>query len=448
MPNTSHEEIRYDEVLPTLVNLIISELGQEALSDNLIFRDADGIVTFVLREDIEKSVKERLSSAIKETLKKYSPEQPIATPSELFDPTLNNKTLDNWELITLKNSTRKIYIRYIEKRIIGNDWIRGICKPLEGVPPIVVFSSHKGGVGRSTALSIAATELSREGKKVLAIDLDLEAPGIGGMFHRCENLPLFGTIDYYVEFGRSDINDQFLNNMCTAITDMPSGGSITVIAAAGKACTEHPENVIGKISRAYLESINDINGETYSFLDKTRQMLTDLCRINTYDVIFIDARAGLNESTAATIQGLGADILFFGVDTPQTWEGYNYFLSHLSRFKSETSLESDWRYKIKMVHAKAADNQSALAKYRDKSFDLFASYLYDELEGNETAEGLPDAFSFDLDDPTAPHYAWPIYISPDFYEFNPIENNAQLNSDLINPAFGDFIMKLKDRLGL
>ena len=40
-------------------------------------------------------------------------------------------------------------------------------------------------------------------------------------------------------------------------------------------------------------------------------MIRRLCAQKKYDAIFVDARAGLNETTAATVQGLGADVLFW-----------------------------------------------------------------------------------------------------------------------------------------
>ena len=41
----------------------------------------------------------------------------------------------------------------------------------------IAFYSHKGGVGRSLVLANVAYELARLGRKVLVMDLDLEAPG-------------------------------------------------------------------------------------------------------------------------------------------------------------------------------------------------------------------------------------------------------------------------------
>lgn len=443
--NQNIDHVRYDDALVNLVSAIEKVLGSAALADNVILRDAEGLLTFVTRSPIEATKKEELISVIRDSVGSYAAMPEVATPDELFDPRLANPDDDEWELIT-PSSGSSFYTRYIERRIVGNDWIRGIFPQVTGSAPIVVFASHKGGVGRSTALTVAAKTFAQMGKSILAIDLDLEAPGIGGMLLKPEEIPTYGAIDYYVECGRSDINREFIDNMKATSTAGDWRGKITIVPAAGKACKQNPQNVLGKISRAYLETEIATAESQGSFLDKTREMIADLSRTDSYDAIFIDARAGLNESTAATIQGLGADILFFGVDTPQTWEGYRYFLSHLARFKSKANQENDWRYKIKMVHAKAVDSHNSLISFRDNSFELFAEHLYDEISESEAAQGLADAFGFDLDDKSAPHYAWPIHMDANYYEFNPTRNPDQLAPEQIERAFGEFLKNLSERL--
>ncbi len=47
---------------------------------------------------------------------------------------------------------------------------------------IVTFYSYKGGVGRSMALANVAFELAKQGKKILMVDWDLEAPGLEKYF--------------------------------------------------------------------------------------------------------------------------------------------------------------------------------------------------------------------------------------------------------------------------
>jgi Mrp family chromosome partitioning ATPase len=48
---------------------------------------------------------------------------------------------------------------------------------------VVTFYSYKGGTGRSMALANVAWILASAGYRVLAIDWDLEAPGLHRYFH-------------------------------------------------------------------------------------------------------------------------------------------------------------------------------------------------------------------------------------------------------------------------
>jgi MinD-like ATPase involved in chromosome partitioning or flagellar assembly len=435
--------IRYDNALPLFVEIVSNCLGDTGLRRNAFLRDADGILTLVVRDKVKAELRSRLEAEVRERLGNYAAAAPLATPVELMDPKLADRSLDQWEIVNNR------FVRLIERRLVGQDWVRGIQPPIPRVPPVVVFASQKGGVGRSTALAVAATEFAYRGKSILAIDLDLEAPGLGGMLLPAHDLPTFGALDYYVENGRGSIDDAFYNDMISISPLARGTGRVLVVPAAGQRCREFPQNVIGKISRAYLEDVAQENGEpkTLTFLDQTRDMIGRLCDRESYDAVFVDARAGLNETTAATIQGLGADVLFFGVDTPQTWEGYRFFLAHLARFKPREVLDGeDWRYRLKMVHAKAAADPKSWADFRDNSFELFSEHLYDELDETESLKDV--AFSFDIDDREAPHYAWPILIDPTYYQFDPVGRHEQLTDAIYMRTFGFLIRGLGERVGL
>ena len=64
---------------------------------------------------------------------------------------------------------------------------------------IVTFYSYKGGTGRTMTLANVAWILASNGKRVLAVDWDLEAPGLHRYFHpflldkECKSSP--GVID-------------------------------------------------------------------------------------------------------------------------------------------------------------------------------------------------------------------------------------------------------------
>ncbi len=53
----------------------------------------------------------------------------------------------------------------------------------DGRGQVVTFYSFKGGVGRTMALANVAWILASRGKRVLAVDWDVEAPGLHSYFH-------------------------------------------------------------------------------------------------------------------------------------------------------------------------------------------------------------------------------------------------------------------------
>ena len=69
---------------------------------------------------------------------------------------------------------------------------------------ITTFYSFKGGVGRSMALANAAVELASRGRRVLAVDFDLEAPGLDTFDALRPRDLVPGIIDFVHEYLDSD----------------------------------------------------------------------------------------------------------------------------------------------------------------------------------------------------------------------------------------------------
>ena len=97
---------------------------------------------------------------------------------------------------------------------------------------IVTFYSFKGGVGRTMALVNVAVELAQRGRRVLAVDFDLEAPGIDtfNVLRTRKRRP--GIVDFvteYLDTGRAPEVERFVheskgvggNGGCLHV--MPSG---------------------------------------------------------------------------------------------------------------------------------------------------------------------------------------------------------------------------------
>jgi hypothetical protein len=137
--------------------------------------------------------------------------------------------------------------------------------------------------------------------------------------------------------------------------------------------------------------------------------------------------------------GTGCRIFLFGVDLPQTFEGYSYLFAHFGQLP-RPNRENDWRERIKMIHAKAQSSPNAIAQFRERSYDLFAEHLYEADQGD-------DPFTYNADDVNAPHYSWPIYLDSTFSEFDPIANPSFIQSSVYRAAFGEFIENTISRFG-
>ncbi|MCZ0737715.1 ParA family protein [Phreatobacter sp. AB_2022a] len=428
----------YDEALPKFAALVQELLGPEEMLEHVFLRDAYGKLTFIILKSLDATIISRLREQAAELSPWVDAENPVADPGDLFDATLSDPEAGYLEWVD-SPGTYYGFVRVIERRIVGQDWLRPPQEPIVEAPPVVVFASHKGGVGRSTALAVSAAALSRAGFNILVIDLDLEAPGLGEML--LKEPPRFGTLDFFIESGVSEIEDSFFDDLVVP-SQLADLGLVHVAPAVGSEGNASPQNILGKIARAYVEK-SDVNGTVISFLDRTRELVRRLCERNRYDAVFIDARAGLNEATAGAILGLGAEILLFGVDTPQTFAGYRYFLAHLQRFRPEASGDNDWRYRLRMVQAKAQADPKTQANFRTNTYEMFSDTIYDAEEGIEE-----EAFNFDYEDVSAPHYAWPILGDSNYAEFDPIAKVDQFSSHMYDRTFGPFIEALRTKIGL
>ncbi len=97
---------------------------------------------------------------------------------------------------------------------------------------VTTFYSFKGGVGRTMALVNAAVELTKRGRRVLAVDFDLEAPGLDTFDVMRPRNSVPGVIDFVSEYlasGQAPEASRFISK-ASGITDhdgrlwiMPSG---------------------------------------------------------------------------------------------------------------------------------------------------------------------------------------------------------------------------------
>ncbi|MDL2403078.1 KGGVGR-motif variant AAA ATPase [Rhizobium mayense] len=429
----STEAIFFDAALPRFVSAIAEALGDEVLRDGLVLRDANGRLSFVSAGAAPAGDREPLEKKLVGSIGAYAQQERVLA---FGDEPGAARVLKDSAVFPFHVEGRTI--RLLDRRIVGSAWLDDPRAEAEG-PARIVFASLKGGVGRSTALAITASDLARRNKNVLMIDLDLEAPGLGDLLLDADRTPLFGSLDFLVENGIGGVPDGLLDDFIgvSALTE-PGGGRVDVLPALGRSAIEQPANMLAKLSRAMIDDL-EADGGAITVATQIATMISRFTRRNNYDVVLIDSRAGLSELAAPAILGLGATTLLFGTAQRQTIQGYSALfagLKLLAERDKDAGQSAEWRFLLKAVYAKASLEPNTASRYRDELYDLFAENLYDADLGGETD---PDAISFDIDDNTAPHWPLVIPFNAGMVDFDPVHAPNQLTASFYEQTYRPFL---------
>ncbi|HEY8377329.1 MAG TPA: hypothetical protein VIK91_12625 [Nannocystis sp.] len=217
----------------------------------------------------------------------------------------------------------------------------------------------------------AAHLASKRGKRVLVVDFDLKAPGLGPMLLTPETSPEFGVVDALVENGISGLDNAFLADL-VGPSALAHRGRIDVMPAFGRRSAQNPGEVLAKLARAYVEDIAE-DGTVSTILDQIRDLVARFADPARYDVILIDAHAGLHETTAAAILGLGAEVFLFGLDEEQTFQSYAAPFAHLARLTADDPL-NEWTQRLTMVHGKAPIDAEERRNFALRCRELFSVF--------------------------------------------------------------------------
>ena len=274
-------------------------------------------------------------------------------------------------------------------------------------PPIVVFYSFKGGVGRSTSLAAFALQRSREGERVVVIDFDLDAPGVGVLLESEESgeVPIqWGVVDFLLETPLIDLplDEYFYVNRREPIV---GSGEIYVFPA-------------GVINHSYIENLSRIDFENSSGVSFS---LTALLKKAHNEIkpnwILIDARTGLSDSTGILMSGIAHLYVLFGTSSRQSWEGLKYIVNRFGAERiSANKSQIDCILVQAMVPQDSTAGEAAIEKFRDEASDIFSSEFYVE----DPADTGEDEFWYirDAVNDDSPSSPIPIRYNPRLAHFN------------------------------
>ena len=430
-------DVGFDDALSVLARVAVEHLGETALDTHRFVRDIDGRLSLLLLEDTGADAVGAFRAAAESALGVFAAPAVVESRHDLLDPSLATDFTVGEKVNTAGSAApnwRRVAV--VDRRIVGQDWASELNDPVPDAPPILTFHGVKGGVGRSTALAVAACAQAAQGRNVLVVDLDLEAPGLSSLLLGRGDLPDFGVIDWLVATNLGE-GEARLAPACIAESPLTAGrGAVDVLPALGSTGSGAPWGVVPKLGRALVD--HPISGDP--FLQRIRRLVELACDTGPrhYDAVMVDARAGLAESSAAALIGLGAHNLCFGIDAEATYEGYRYLFSYLSGLAGFSD-KSHWCTRFHIVHAKAQPGSGPRQAFRDRTYEVFVDEVYDADDGEDSSD---EAFSFDYEDEEAPHWPWPIGFDASFAEIDPSLNPDRLSGEFADRAFGSFVSRV------
>ena len=242
----------------------------------------------------------------------YTPEEAESlnlTPPEVSDV----NTIKTWQDLAIQAANPQNQLTFPQREL--------------SLPRTVTFYSFKGGVGRTTALTHVAWILAMRGRKVVAVDLDLEAPGLSTAFN-LDPQPEYGIVDYFYErsYLPAGIEPSILIPDIFGEVRIPNAkGRLFVVPA-------------GCLSLDYISKVDDLHANTV--IDGDQNLWTVFKR-KIYeqlkpDVILIDSRTGINQWGALSLIQAADEAIMFLFPNAQNKQGIKLLLQSLQNLNKSS----------------------------------------------------------------------------------------------------------------
>lgn len=439
--------LRFDRVIPTATSLLNNFLAVNTIETTLV-RDGFGALSVILPTDAlsDPSAWSQLARQLHQNLGAYSPgeDQVLLRQCDLLDPSDIINSPDRVRLPDVPN------VWLVDRLQTNQDWLR---EPLVDHPPLptAVAFSIKGGVGRTTAFALWAWSLARTGKKIVLIDLDLEAPGVAGLLLDEDHMPDYGLMDWLVEALNGQADASLLGE-CLAdwslARDEP--GRIQILPAFGKKTCEY----VNKLGRIYMPTFSTDTGKFSGLAERLNLLLEQLANLSDKpDLVMLDSRAGLHDIGSAAVTRLGAEVFMFARDDHQSWQAYRHLFGHLNKSRSVAigMDDTDLRWRIKMIGAQIDPTESAKRRFTENCYGVWSDDLYDDGVTPDEEESLRQSGRavpqvFELEQDNAPHLPLFVQFDPGIKGFDLVNRKNRPDWRVIETAFGDFFSGASARL--
>lgn len=245
----------------------------------------------------------------------------------------------------------------------------------------ITFYSYKGGTGRSLALANAARYLARLKLKVVALDFDLEAPGLHYKFSTDPGgkpLPVTaGVADYLYDFLVEGRIPKSLKDFAVDVNVPGVDQSLIQLIPAGKVPSK---NYWPKLSRLNWHELFFAKGAkgVQVFLELKNRIAEEF----NPDFLLIDSRTGITEMGGVATTLLADKVICLVLPTAENLEGARAVLRSLWRSRRENGTEG-----LELVVALSRLPQMKEAEGEREVVERIRAVM------NEEAEDLADTLS-------------------------------------------------------
>lgn len=297
---------------------------------------------------------------------------------------------DAWE--EARPDETEARLRHLSRHRSRTGWFADRDAPLWDVPPgppIVVFYSFKGGLGRSTTLASFAIQRARAGERVAVVDFDLDAPGVGTLLSADPEgtISPWGVVDYLIERSLDAVPLSHYYHACARVAGL---GEIKVFPA-------------GTIDEGYADKLARVDFEEPTAADKSGllHLLQEIRTELSPKWILLDARTGVSEPAGRLLSGLAHLHVLFGRTSEQSWRGLRTVIDRLGRRRLlEGKPQAEILFIQAMAPATSESRQAAAEAFAERAREEFAKYYY----AAESDEAEDDRWNVrDLESADAPH---------------------------------------------
>jgi len=298
---------------------------------------------------------------------------------------------ETWEQAQARDSKLAILDRHRSRTMWFENQDAPIWQAPDDGPPVVVFYSFKGGLGRSTILASFAIQRARMGERVCVLDFDLDSPGVGNLLSADSTglTASWGIVDFLLDIDKGDAPLSDYYHRCYRVA---GDGEISVFPA-------------GEVNESYADKLARVDMETDSKLG-LEKLLGRIRNELNFQWILIDARTGISDSAGLLLAGISHLHVILGTTQEQSWQGLNRVITRFGEGRIERGqTQSD----MVLVHAMVSADQGK--KPRDKFETRSEREFYDRYYASPESDQDNLWSADDMESSQAPHI--PVHVDYD-----------------------------------